>query len=272
MPSPASSSAACSQDVDHAREADDGHVLALAADDATVERDGVLHALVGHLTLDAVEQFVLDHQHRIVVADGGLEQPLGVVRRGGHDDLEAGDMGVHRLKHLRVLRAALCAAATRHANDHRHPRLAAEHVVELRQAVDDLVAGEQAEVGRHQLGDGAEAAERGADSRADDYFLGERGVFDALLAELFNKTLGDGIGAAIARDVSPDQRARQGQGLPTIAYTAGHRVGKANHTYQQGRGTTNKQFGRGKGKEREEEGRRRKRKKEKKKKKKKKKR
>ena len=144
---------------------------------------------------------MLDDQHRIVVADGRLEHAFGVVGRGGHDDLEAGDVGVHGLKHLRVLRAALRAAAARHADHDGKRGLAAEHVAELGEAVDDLVAGEQAEVDGHQFGDGAQTAERGADGRADDDFLGERGVFDALVAELLDEALGDGVGAAVAGDI-----------------------------------------------------------------------
>ena len=80
-------------------------------------------------------------------------------------------------------------------------RLAAEHIAELGGAVHQQVAGEQAEVHRHQFGDGAQPAERRPDRRADNDLLGQRRILDALLAELLEEALGDGVGAAVARDI-----------------------------------------------------------------------
>ena len=56
--------------------------------------------------LGAVEQLVLEDQHRVVVAHGALEQALGVVGRGRGDDLQARDVGEEGLQALGMLRAA----------------------------------------------------------------------------------------------------------------------------------------------------------------------
>ena len=55
--------------------------LALAHDLRLADRHGVVPG--GQVLLDlAVEALVLEEKHGIVVADGGLDQALGVVRRG----------------------------------------------------------------------------------------------------------------------------------------------------------------------------------------------
>ena len=55
--------------------------------------------------LHAVEQPVLDEDHRVRVLDRGAQQAVGVGRRRRHDDGEAGDVGEQRLEALRVLAA-----------------------------------------------------------------------------------------------------------------------------------------------------------------------
>src|SRR6185312_14140060 len=51
--------------------------------------DGNEVVAIRQLLLDAtIEILVLEEQHRILIADGGLEQPLRVARRGRVDDLE----------------------------------------------------------------------------------------------------------------------------------------------------------------------------------------
>ena len=49
----------------------------------------------------------LQHDHRVIVANGGLEESLGVRGRGGRDDLEPGHMGEPGIPGLRVLRGEL---------------------------------------------------------------------------------------------------------------------------------------------------------------------
>ena len=62
-------------------------VSPLARDPSLADGHGVI--ALGHFVLDtAVEEFVLEVEHRVVVADGGLDQSLGVVSGRGHDDFE----------------------------------------------------------------------------------------------------------------------------------------------------------------------------------------
>src|SRR4029453_10285347 len=54
--------------------------------------------------------------------------------------------------------------------------LAAEHVAQLGPLVEDLVEADPHEVAKHQLGDRAQARAGGADGRADERRLADRGV------------------------------------------------------------------------------------------------
>src|SRR3712207_8671735 len=52
------------------------------------------------LALVAVHALLFEEDDGVVVADGALQEPLGVGRRRGHDDLEAGEVRVPALKRL----------------------------------------------------------------------------------------------------------------------------------------------------------------------------
>ena len=147
------------------------------------------------LALLLVDRQVLDHQHGVVVADGRLQQALGVGRVGGRDHLQAGRVREPRLERLRVLGGELVAGAVRRADDHRAADLAAEHRPHLGGVVDDLVDRDEQEVDRHDLHDRALAAHRGADRGADEALLGDRRVAHALRAELAHQAGGDLVGA-----------------------------------------------------------------------------
>ena len=174
----------------HPRDPDDRHVVALAADRGLAEADGVV-LVVGNLAALAVEVLVLDEDDRVVVADRGLQQALGVGGGRRHRDEQAGHVEVQRLPGVRVRRAELMAGALRHAHDERHLDLAAEHVADRCGVVDDLVHRQQREVDRHELHDRAQAGHRRADAHADDRVLGDRRVAHALLAELLEQAGGD---------------------------------------------------------------------------------
>ena len=64
--------------------------------------------IVGHVEAVAIEQLVFQHDDRIGVADGRLEQPLGVGRRIGRHHLEARDNG-------RTTRRSIASAGRRPA-------------------------------------------------------------------------------------------------------------------------------------------------------------
>ena len=83
----------------------------------------------------------------------------------------------------------------------RHVELAAGHVEQRRRVVHDLVEGEQAEVDRHDLDDGAHPAQRGADAGSDEGRLRQRRVADPLGPELLEQAQADRVAAAVAPDV-----------------------------------------------------------------------
>ena len=116
-----------------------------------------------------------------------FSRPLASAGGRRHGEQHARHVQVERLQAVRVRRAELVAGALRHPHHHRHLRLAAEHVVDRRHVVDDLVHREQREVDRHQLDDRAQPGHRGADAHADDRVLGDRRVAHALLAELLEQ-------------------------------------------------------------------------------------
>ena len=180
----------------------DRHVAPGAFHVRPAERDQLLG--LGHLALGVVEHLVLDEEHGVRLADGGLEQPARVARGGGHDHDQARHVAEPRLEALGMLgRVALARAALR-ADHQRHLDLAAEHVAHLGDLVDDLVHADAGEVDEHDLGHGHEAGERGAEGGADDRGLGDRGVDQALPAELVEEALRDGHGAAELPDVLAD--------------------------------------------------------------------
>ena len=69
--------------VRHPQDADDRHVVPLAAHRRLAEADDLVVAVLGNLAAHAVEGLVLDEDHRVVVADRRLQQPLAVGRRRG---------------------------------------------------------------------------------------------------------------------------------------------------------------------------------------------
>ena len=102
---------------------------------------------------------------------------------------------------MRVGRAELVPRALRHAHDQRHRDLTAEHVVDVRRVVDDLVEGQEREVDRHQLDHRAQPGHGRSHAHADDRVLRDRGVAHAPLAELLQQPRRDLEGAPEHADV-----------------------------------------------------------------------
>ena len=86
-PSPASCLGRVERAVDAPAGGDDRDVAALAPDRGLAERHEVL--AVGHLAVLEREQVVVQVDDRVVVADRGRHQALGVGGRRRHDDLQA---------------------------------------------------------------------------------------------------------------------------------------------------------------------------------------
>ncbi len=175
---------------------DDGDVLALAVDARLADRHGEVVEL-RHRERLSVKNLVFEEDHRVRIADGALEQALGVGRHVGRDHLEA--------RHVRVPGGVSPGCAGRRRGpprrwapeDDRAAHLSAGHVERLGGRVDDLVDRLHGEVEGHELDDRPQARERGADAEAREAVLGDRRVDDPLRAELLQQALRDLVGALV---------------------------------------------------------------------------
>ncbi len=110
-----------------------------------------------------------------------------------------------RLRRLGVVLDRADAAAERDADHHRDPDLALRPVVHLGDLADDLVVRRVDEAVELDLADRPVAADREPDRGADDAGLGQRGVDDAVLAEVLLQAVGDPEDAAELADVLAHQ-------------------------------------------------------------------
>ena len=94
--------------------------------------------------------------HGVIIADRRGEQTLGVggISRGHHFD--ARYRGQQRVKDLRVLRARAGAGADHGADHHRRARLAAKHIAELGNLIQNLVKAYAQKIDKHELCNGAQ--------------------------------------------------------------------------------------------------------------------
>jgi hypothetical protein len=97
---------------------------------------------------------------RVVVADRGRHQALGVRRRRGQRDLQPGTPTNIAVDRAGVLTGPAGGEAVAGLEHERHLDLAAAHVAKARRLVDDLVHRDQHELGHVQLDDRAQAGQR----------------------------------------------------------------------------------------------------------------
>jgi hypothetical protein len=121
------------------------------------------------------------------------------------DHQQSGDKSVDDLEAVGVLGRELMAGAARHPDDQGHLGLAAEHVADLGRVVHDLVIGDEREVDRHQLHDGAQPQHGRPDCRADKALFRDRCVHDPLRTELIEEAFGDAVRSAEHTDVLADE-------------------------------------------------------------------
>mmetsp|Transcript_1363 Transcript_1363/g.3497 ORF Transcript_1363/g.3497 Transcript_1363/m.3497 type:complete len:405 (-) Transcript_1363:77-1291(-) len=188
-------------EADHLGEGHEGDVRALALDLGLADVEDVVLALglVAERKGDAVEEFVLEEDDGVRVADGGLEETLGVLGVPGRDDLEARALREPRRVALRVLGRGPGGRAVGSSEDHGHGHVAVGHVGLLGRRVDDLVDGLHGEVERHELADGSEVLVGGTDRDAREPHLRDGRVEDALLAVLLEEALGHLVRALVLR-------------------------------------------------------------------------
>ncbi len=143
-----------------------------------------------HIALErAVERLALEVDDRVVVADRGDEQPLGVGRRGRRHDLQPRRVHKPGLGVLAVKGAGANAAVGRRADHPRHGPVPA--IVRGGGKLDDGVKGRGDEVGKLHLDHRAQPHQRHPAGRADKAQLGQRHVDHAAGAELGFEVLGD---------------------------------------------------------------------------------
>lgn len=128
---------------DAARERDDGDVLSNTLNLGLSNGDHKVVALglLRHGEDLAIEQLVLEHTDGVGVADGSLQEPLGVLCTPGSDDLEPGDAAVPRGVILRVLGSDTGCKSVGATESDVAGLLSAGHVVGLCAGIDDLVNG-----------------------------------------------------------------------------------------------------------------------------------
>src|SRR5208282_1715860 len=101
----------------------------------------------------SVQIFVLEKDHRVVVADRRFDESLGIVGGRRTDNFQAGRVHEPHLRILRVEWPAMhipAAWTTQHQWSRRSPA-----VVRLRGHVDDLIEGAADEIHELELGHGA---------------------------------------------------------------------------------------------------------------------
>ena len=174
--------------------------LARSRDARLADRDHIIVEL-RHLAGMAVQHFVLEEDHRIGIADRGLQQALVVGGRKRRDHLEARDLRVPGRIVLAVLGGDAGGGAVRAAEHDRAAHLAAGHVERLGRGVDDLVDRLHGEVEGHELDDRLQAGHRRADADAGKAVLGDRRIDHALGAEFLQQALRDLVGALIFGDL-----------------------------------------------------------------------
>ena len=187
----------------HWADRDDRHVPAGTDDGRPADRGA--EVLGRDLRVVLVKPPVLDVDDRLLVLDGGDQEPLGVPRIRRNDRLEPGDMGEDRVMALGVLRAVPPPAAHDRPHDQRHRLLPPEHGRPFRGVVDELVHRQHDEVDPVVNEDGAHAEGRRAHADPGEGVLGERALDHAVGPELLE---GPGQGApdrARVDDPDPDQ-------------------------------------------------------------------
>ncbi len=128
--------------------ADQRHVLTLPQDERDVERQGlavVLDLLLG----GAIEPRRLEKHDGIWIANGRQQQPVGALRRGRDDDAQAGNVGEHGFRVLRMMLGRAYAGATGSAQHHRAAEPSLRAIAQSRGVIHELIDAGVAEA--HEL-------------------------------------------------------------------------------------------------------------------------
>ena len=182
------------------RPGDDRHVVSGPRDLCLADRQDKVIEL-RHRRRVAVENFVFEEDHRIGIADRGLQQALGIGSVGRRNHLQAWNVRVPRRIILAVLGGDACGDSIRPAEHNLATHLSARHVQGLRGGIDQLVNRLHGEVECHEFDDGLQTCECRADAKAGKSVLGDRRVDDAFGAEFLQQALRDLVRTLIFGDL-----------------------------------------------------------------------
>ncbi len=184
----------------------DGQMLPFAAHNGFADGYGVITD--GNFSFNAaIKELVLEEEHGVIVADRGLQQPLGIIRSRGIDHLQPGRVHEIHLRIRGVERASVHAAAGRPTNHHRGRGI--PEVMSLGDKIRDLIERANDEVDELHFANGTQAAVAHPASSADDGALADRRINHALPAEALEQTFAGLEGAAVNADIFAHQNDRR---------------------------------------------------------------
>ena len=135
---------------------------------------------------------MLEEQHRVIAADGGPQQPVGVERGGRAHYAEAGNGGEHRGAGLRVVWAAASqVSAVRDAHHDGGAERVARAPAQRGELASQLMVGGPDVVEELDLDDRLQPPRRESDRAAHDARLSERRVVHSLASEMALESPGD---------------------------------------------------------------------------------
>jgi hypothetical protein len=109
-----------------------------------------------------------------------MQQPLGIIRGGGHDHSQPGEVGVHRVVIPRMVRGGRVPDPDAPPEQNRHLQPATTHVLHLRDLVDDLPDRIQHEIREHEVDHRAGAGHGCPTCQPDEPPLADGGVAESL--------------------------------------------------------------------------------------------
>ena len=154
----------------------------------------------GKLFLDAaIQEFVLEINNGVRIADRCFDKPLRIVSRRRTYDFETGCVHVVHFGILRMKRAAVDASSARSSHNDGDARAPA--VTAFGGEIGDLVESAGNEIGELHFGDGTHSHEGRTNGGPHDPGFRYRCIDDAPLTKPFQHSGGDFEGTAIYTDV-----------------------------------------------------------------------
>src|SRR5438094_2675389 len=185
-------------DVHHRSISNDAEITPFPREPRFPERHNII--VSGNFFFDpAIEILMFEKNNRVVVANGGFNQPFGIVCACRTDCFQARRVDEPHLRILRMERAAVNITTARAANNQRSRR--SPTIMSLRDHVDNLVEGTANEIHKLKLGDRTHAGERRPEGCTHDRGLSNWGIYDALRAKAIDETVSDFEGPTVDTNV-----------------------------------------------------------------------